>query len=252
MTRWRTSAGTSTAWSQQLQTLIAAQRSLLHDVSHELRSPLARLQASIGLARQSPQRIEDSLARIEREADRLDELVGQLLTLSRLEARVAGQTLERVERTDLVDLVASVAADAHFEAQATGRSVAFSGEGEVLADVRVELLHRAVENVVRNAVKFTAQGTTVEVGVGRSASGGEVLVTVADRGPGVEPRELPAIFEPFYRAANGPPAAGFGLGLAIARRAVEAHGGRVDARNRDGGGLLIELRLPLGAREPSL
>ena len=230
---------------QQLQALTAAQRSLLHDVSHELRSPLARLQAAIGLARQSPQKLEASLDRIEIEAGRVDELVGQLLTLSRLEATVAGGPLEHAERIDLVDLVASVAADAHFEAQACGRAVAFTGEGDLVAEVRVELLHRAVENVVRNAVQHTAPGTTVEVSATRSPSGAELLVTVADRGPGVAEAELETIFEPFYRGAQGQPGRGFGLGLAIARRAVAAHGGRVRATNRPGGGLVIEMSVPL-------
>ena len=233
--------------AQQLQALTAAQRSLLHDVSHELRSPLARLQAAIGLARQSPQKVEASLGRIEREVERLDELVGQLLTLSRLEARAGAGPLDRLESTDVVDLVASVVSDAAFEAEASGRAVAFAGAGETLADVRVELLQRAVENVVRNAVKHTAEGTTVEVGVGADPSGGSLLVTVADRGPGVAPAEREAIFEPFYRGGDAQPGPGFGLGLAIARRAVEAHGGTVQARNREGGGLVVEVRLPLAA-----
>jgi two-component system OmpR family sensor kinase len=230
---------------QQLQALTAAQRSLLHDVSHELRSPLARLQAAIGLARQSPQKLEASLDRIEAEAGRVDELVGQLLTLSRLEATVAGGPLERAERVDLIDLVASIAADAHFEAQARGRAVAFTGEGELVAEVRGELLHRAVENVVRNAIQHTGPGTTVEVSATRSSSAPELLVTVADRGPGVTEAELETIFEPFYRGPQGLPGRGFGLGLAIARRAVEAHGGRVRATNRSGGGLVIEMSVPL-------
>jgi two-component system OmpR family sensor kinase len=231
--------------AQQLQALTAAQRSLLHDVSHELRSPLARLQAAIGLARQSPQKLEASLDRIESEAGRLDELVGQLLTLSRLEATVAGGPLERAERIDLMDLVASIAADADFEAQASGRAVAFTGEGELFAEVRAELLHRAVENVLRNAVQHTAPGTTVEVTATRQASPPELLLTVADRGPGVAEAEMERIFEPFYRGAQGQPGRGFGLGLAIARRAVEAHGGRVRATNRPGGGLVIEMSVPL-------
>lgn len=234
------------AMAQRLQTLMAAQRSLLHDVSHELRSPLARLQAAIGLARQNPRKLESSLRRIESEAERLDELVGQLLTLSRLGARVADEPRERIERADLVDLIGSIAADARFEAQASDRLVVFASEGELVADVRVELLHRAVENVVRNAVKYTEPGTTVEVNAARKPSEDEMLVTVADRGSGVAESELEAIFDPFYRGTQGQAGRGFGLGLAIARRAVEAHGGRVRARNREGGGLVIEMSLPLG------
>lgn len=231
--------------AHQLQTLMAAQRSLLHDVSHELRSPLARLQAAIGLARQSPQRLESSLQRIENEAERLDELVGQILTLSRLGATVGGELLERPERTDLGDLVGAIVADADFEAQASGRAVVFAGGGDLLADVRVELLHRAVENVVRNAVRHTEAGTTVDVTLTPDPANDAVVVSVADRGAGVAEEELEAIFEPFYRGRAGQPGRGFGLGLAIARRAVEAHGGSVCARNREGGGLVIEMSLPL-------
>jgi two-component system OmpR family sensor kinase len=231
--------------AEQIQTLIGAQRSLLHDVSHELRSPLARLQAAIGLARQNPGKLDSSLERIEREAVRLDELVGQLLTLSRLEAKVSGGAPESAERTDLADLVASIAEDARFEAQASERDLAFTFEGELPAEVRGELLHRAIENVVRNAVRHTEAGTTVEVDVRRSPSGAAALLSVADRGPGVADAELETIFEPFYRGGAGQAGSGFGLGLAIARRAVEAHGGRVRARNREGGGLVIEMSLPL-------
>jgi len=232
------------AMAQRLQKLIAAQRALLHDVSHELRSPLARLHAAIGLVRQNPRRLESSLGRIEREAERLDELVGQLLTLSRLEAGMSDDAADRSEALDLVDLAASIASDAHFEAQASGRSVSFEGAGELLVSGRGELLHRAVENVVRNAIRFTDEGTTVEVSVAASRSSREAIVTVADRGPGVAPDELQAIFEPFRRGA-GAAGGGVGLGLAIARRAVEAHGGRVHASNRPDRGLAIELRLPL-------
>ena len=234
--------------AQQQQKLMASHRSLLHDVSHELRSPLARLQAAIGLARQNPQKTESSLDRIEREAQRVDELVEQLLTLSRLEARVSEGPGDRSEPTDLVDLVASIAGDATFEAQSSGRDVAFEARGEVVADVRVELLLRAVENVVRNAVKYTRPGTTVRVSAGPDAGGTAFVVDVADRGPGVPEAELEAIFNPFYRSTDGPPGRGFGLGLAITRRAIEAHGGRVCARNRPDGGLLITITLPLGNR----
>jgi two-component system, OmpR family, sensor kinase len=228
--------------AQQLQQLILSQQRLLHDVSHELRSPLARLQAAIGLARQDPRKTEASLDRIERETTRLDELVGEVLTLSRLEA---GTGAGRRERLDLVELVAAVADDARYEAQAHGRDVGFAGTGEMLAEVHGHLLHQAFENVIRNGVKFTGEGTAVEVEVARAASGGAMTVTVADRGPGVPERELESIFEPFYRGEHGDRADGFGLGLAIARRAVEAHGGRVRARNREGGGLVVEIALPV-------
>lgn len=229
--------------AQQLQLLIAAQRRLLHDVSHELRSPLARMQAAIGLARQNPQKLDATLDRIERESVRLDELVGELLTLSRLEA---GTVNEPRERVDVVELVAAIADDARFEAQARGRDVSFAGAGELFAEVRAELLHRAFENVIRNAVKHTGEGSTVEVAVLPGPARDSLVATVSDCGPGVPEKDLEAIFEPFYRSENGNAATGFGLGLAIARRAVEAHGGSIRAANREGGGLRVEIRLPLG------
>jgi two-component system OmpR family sensor kinase len=232
----------------QLQILVGSQRRLLHDVSHELRSPLARLQAAIGLARQQPEKLEASLDRIERESGRLDELVGELLTLSRLEAGTSGAADEEV---DLVELVASIADDARFEAEAHGRRVQFSGEGEVLVQVRAELLHRAFENVIRNAVKYTREGTTVEVRVERQPTPDRLIVTVDDRGPGVPESDLPAIFEPFFRGGAGVKTAGFGLGLAIARRAIEAHGGNIQAMNRPGGGLRVEIVLPAGESVPA-
>lgn len=226
--------------AQQLQNLIGTQRRLLHDVSHELRSPLARLQAAIGLMRQDPSRLEASIERIERETGRVDELVGQLLTLARLEA---GSHDLREEQVDLVDLAAAIADDAGFEAESLGRCLQFDGHGEGLATVRVEQIQRAFDNVIRNALKFTPEGSCVDV---QAAAGeGGFVLRVEDRGPGVAEADLEAIFEPFHRGGNGHTTGGFGLGLAIARRAVEAHGGRIHATNRAGGGLCVEIFLPL-------
>jgi two-component system OmpR family sensor kinase len=230
--------------AQQLQSLIGAQRRLLHDVSHELRSPLARLQVAIGLARQDPAKLDVTLERIEREAVRLDEMVGQLLTIARLDA---GTRDSREDVLELVDLAAAIADDAHFEAQSKGRELHFSGRGEAELRVRGELIQRAFENVIRNAVKYTDEGTRVDVEAW--VQQGQFVLRVADHGPGVPEGDLEAIFEPFYRAANGSSAGGFGLGLAIARRAVTAHGGEIRARNRDGGGLVVDIRLPLNFRK---
>lgn len=228
--------------AQRLQALLDAQKRLLHDISHELRSPLARLQAAIGLARQDPARVEASLERIEQEAVRLDQLVGEVLTLSRLES---GASAESQECVDLVELIASVCEDARFEAEASGRSFTFSGSGEAMARVHAELLYRAVENVVRNAVKYAPEGSCIEVVLSREVPQ-RLVVRVLDRGPGVAPEDLERIFEPFYRGRADTVASGFGLGLAIARHAVQAHGGSIRATNRDGGGLLVEISLPLG------
>jgi two-component system OmpR family sensor kinase len=223
----------------QLQALMSAQRRLLHDVSHELRSPLARLAAAIGLARQDPSRLDASLERIEREATRVDELVGEVLTLARLESG-AGKSLS--QSVDLADLVASIGEDARFEAEASGRRVRLEIPDRLIVSGNPELLHRAVENVVRNAVKYTAEGS--EVLVRLEASKDCALLRVSDRGPGIPEAELARIFEPFYRiGADGEK--GFGLGLAIAQLAVQAHGGTIGAQNLPGGGLRVEISLPL-------
>lgn len=228
--------------ADRLRALMDAQRRLLHDVSHELRSPLARLQAAIGLARQDPAKMEATLERIERESVRLDDLVGELLTLSRLEAGTEGA---RRETVDLVELAEAIAEDARFEAQAARRELRFQGEGQAMAEVNGELLSRAFENVIRNGVKYTRDDSVVEVTAKLDEDGGHFHLLVMDRGPGVPEQDLDAIFEPFYRGRNGQSASGYGLGLAIAIRAVEAHGGWVRARNRNGGGLVVEVNLPL-------
>ena len=226
--------------AQQLQNLVSAQRRLLHDVSHELRSPLARLQAAIGLARQNPQKSEATLERIEREATRLDSMVGEVLALARLESGTAARTKERV---DLAYIAASIAEDARFEAQALKRSVRFSARGDAPVLGNPDLLHRAVENIVRNAVKFTREGTTVDVRVHTTRT--SAILTVSDHGPGIPPGELEKVFDPFYRGEAGQGTAGFGLGLAIAQRSVDAHGGAIRASNVPGGGLQVEMDLPL-------
>ena len=230
------------AMAQQLEKLVGAQRRLLHDVSHELRSPLARLQAAIGLARQDPARLDASLERIEREVTRLDTLVGEVLTLARLEGGTGAGTTETV---DLADLVANIASDARFEAEASGRGLELRSAERVAVRGRAELLHRALENVVRNAVKYTREGTRVEVDLATAAGPPRARLCVRDHGPGVPDEALERIFEPFYRAPGDPSANGFGLGLAIAQAAVAAHDGTLRARNAEGGGLSVEIELPL-------
>ncbi|MDO9064043.1 MAG: ATP-binding protein [Sulfuricella sp.] len=227
--------------ASHLNALIDGQRRLLHDVSHELRSPLARLQAAIGLARQQPEKLESSLERIERESVRMDKLVGELLTLSRLEAGVRGAMEEEI---NMGELVSGVVADARFEAETSGRTVEFSGCGEVLVKGNAELLHRALENVVRNALRHTPDGGKVAMGVRLDANGNDLRLTVLDQGPGVPENELGSIFDPFFRGNVTKSIDGHGLGLAIARRVVEAHGGNISASNRVGGGLCVEIVLP--------
>ena len=231
--------------SGQLRALMDGQRRLLHDVSHELRSPLARLQAAIGLAHQQPDKIATSLERIERESVRMDKLVGELLTLSRLEAN---PDLPKNEPVDMQELVDGIALDARFEAGENGPAIEVDIEGELQVNVRgaPDLLWRAVENVVRNAVKHGGAGGRVDIRL--VARGPLVHVDVLDRGPGIFEADLPTVFEPFFRSNPGKNNVdGHGLGLAIAQRVVHAHGGSIVARNRDGGGLQVAIALPVAA-----
>jgi signal transduction histidine kinase len=223
--------------SAQLRNLMEHQRRLLHDVSHELRSPLARLQAAIGLAQQAPDKLQPSLERIERESVRMDRLVGELLTLSRLEAATALPALEAI---DLVEMIDQIADDARFEA---GVRIDVHAPSPVTVRGVPDLLWSAVENIVRNAVKHGGPGGTVDVDL--HPDEGEVHIEVLDRGPGIAEEHLGEVFEPFFRSnptANN--VDGHGLGMAIARRVVETHGGRIAAANRIGGGLRVTITLP--------
>lgn len=223
--------------SSRLQALMDSQRRLLHDVSHELRSPLARLHAAIGLVRQQPARLEDSLLRIEREGERMNRLVGELLTLSRLEAGVAAP----LEEVDLAELIADLLEDIRFEA--TGRHVAVNCQNmpNFWVQANAALLHRAIENVMRNALRFSPDGGVVTLALG-AAEGGYCRIVIDDQGPGVRQDELVQIFTPFFRGAGG--GEGYGLGLAIARRVLLAVNGRIDAENLPAGGLRVVIEMP--------
>lgn len=228
--------------AERLEQLVKSQRQLLHDVSHELRSPLARLQTAVGLMRQQPDKARAMLERIEAESERLDSMVGELLTLSRLEA---GEATPPDEYFDLLGLADAAIADARFEAERAGVAIEFTADGDAVARGRAELMRRALENVIRNAVRYSRPGQTVEVQADRSAAGDWLAIRVLDRGPGVPEAGLERIFEPFVRLPDSARGTGFGLGLAIARRALSAHGGTIAAHNREGGGLIIEMRMPL-------
>jgi two-component system sensor histidine kinase CpxA len=232
----------------RLETLVKAQSRLLNDISHELRSPLARLNVALGLARQrSGAESAAMLERIELEAARLNELIGRLLTLARLED---GEQHAPATPVLLDEVVLNVAEDAEFEAQARHchvQSEIPAGNWGVRGDA--SLLHSAVENVVRNAIRYTREGTTVAIHLERTESAGsvEAVVRVTDCGDGVPADALEKLFQPFYRLddARGRQTGGVGLGLAITERAVRFHGGRVSATNRAEGGLMVEIRLPL-------
>jgi two-component system OmpR family sensor kinase len=229
----------------RIKLLMDGQRRLLHDVSHELRSPLARLQAAVGLARQQPGNVETSMDRIERESVRMDRLVDELLTLSRVEV---GMGFAREENVDLIELVNEVVQDASFEVDASPVSIAFDMDFSNLDAANIkgsaEMLHRALENVVRNAARHAPAGTRVHIAGWRDRARREIHLMIADEGPGVPDSELETIFQPFFRGAAAQGTRGHGLGLAIARRVVEAHGGSISASNESSGGLAVEIRLP--------
>ena len=227
----------------QLQQLLEGQRRLLHDVSHELRSPLARLQAATDLLAQQPERAVEFIERIERESARMDRLVGELLTLARLDAGIAPRQRERVE---LAELVANVAEDAAFEGRQRGCRIVTEGDGGAVLHGDRELLHRALENVVRNALRHSPDGGLVRITSRIGSQPGWLEIRVDDEGPGVPEAELEQIFAPFVRSAGAQAQAGYGLGLAITRRVMDLHGGRARAENRAGGGLSVRLMLPAG------
>jgi two-component system sensor histidine kinase CpxA len=226
--------------AERLNDLLQSQRQLIRDVSHELRSPLARLRVALELAERAEDR-KKALKRIEKEADELERLVTELLSLARLESGQAG--LERHSlRFD--ELIAKVVTDAQFEAEAEGKQVSYTTEPLTLEGDGV-LLRSAVENVIRNAIRHTAPNSEVSVRLARDQEG--CRVEVRDAGPGVEESQLESIFDSFTRTADARDrsSGGFGLGLAIARRAMQVHGGEVSARNLPQGGFEVVLRLPL-------
>jgi signal transduction histidine kinase len=223
--------------AERIEALVSGQRRLLGDVSHELRSPLSRLLVALSLLKQGPsEEAAENLERIGLEARRLDTLIGQLLTLTRMDS---GLDRSSRVRFDLTNLVQEVATDADFEARAHGRRVLIEADA-CAADGFEELLRSGVENVVRNAVRHTAEGTAVEI-VLRNG-GPQVALTVRDHGPGVPEGMLSEIFLPFRRvdADSG----GAGLGLAIAQRAVQVHEGVIHANNAPEGGLIVQIELP--------
>jgi two-component system, OmpR family, sensor histidine kinase CpxA len=239
------------AMAERLETLLKAQSRLLNDISHELRSPLARLNVALGLARQrAGAESTGMLDRIELEAARLNELIGRILTLARLED---GEQLVPQTPVPLNEIVESVSEDAEFEAQERHCHVHTSiAEGNWEVRGNASLLHSAVENVVRNAIRYTQEGSAVEIELKSETRGArEAVLRVSDSGPGVPSDSLDKLFQPFYRLddARGRQTGGVGLGLAITERAVRFHGGKVSAFNRPQGGLVIEIRLPMIASE---
>jgi two-component system, OmpR family, sensor histidine kinase CpxA len=241
--------------AERIEQLVTAQQQLLADVSHALRSPLARLNVALGLARQrhGPPSSEH-LDRIETEAERLNKLIGQLLTMARVDS---GVDLERSTLFDLGSVVEEVSTDAAYEARHRRCAVEFNQRSACVVEGAREMLRGAVENVVRNAVRHTADRTSVEVSLDRedAAGGPRAIIKVRDYGPGVPDDSLDTLFVPFNRiltdGRSNPERTG--LGLAITRRTFEVHGGTATAANDPAGGFVVTLALPLhGAAAPAI
>ena len=232
--------------AEQIEALVTAQRDLLGDVSHELRSPLTRLTVALGLLRQcSSEEAPEYLSRIGLEAERLDKLIGQLLTLTLIES---GADVTQHETFDLTNLVQEVAADGNFEASAHGRGVKIVHADTCTMSGFPEMLRSAIENVVRNAIRYTSKGTSVDITLEqlRTAASDKTLLRIRDRGPGVPKEMLASIFVPFQRVPEQTEtnSQGAGLGLAIADRVVRMHDGSIRAMNASDGGLIVEFILP--------
>lgn len=247
--------------AERLEAVLDGQKRLLADISHELRSPLARLVVALELTRRRAEGngeadLAPSLDRIEREAERMNGLIGELLTLSRLEAGAPGEliTSPYAAPIDLNRLVCDIAADADYEAQARGcRCLPLVPPEALFVQGDAEYLQRAIENVVRNAVRYTAPNTAVEVTLSQEGAD-TATITVRDHGPGVAEAHLADLFRAFWREAEARDRAtgGIGLGLAIAERAVRLHGGGLSAENvpeGEGGGLQMTMTLPLAIEQ---
>lgn len=228
------------AMVERLSVLVKAREELLHDVSHELRSPLARLQLATGLARQTPESVGQSLDRIDEEARRLDKMIGELLTLSRAEQ----ENLLDEQYFDLLGLLEAVANDARYEAQIPGVEILLFADktGDYTVKGDAKLIRSAVENVVRNALRFSLQGQKVTISLRQEQDW--LTINVADQGPGVDASKLSSIFDPFVRVNSPLSGKGYGLGLSIVRKVLIAHQGEVSAVNGKNGGLELTLRLP--------
>ena len=230
------------AMADQLRANRGATTQLLRDISHELRSPLARMRVALGLARQPPADLSRQLDRLEREIERLDAMISQVLKLAHLHGTDA---LQQRERFELSEVIEEVVRDANFEGAVKNCRIELQGTADIALLGSRELLRSAIENVLRNAVRYSPNDTRVLVRISRRAGNG-LEILIGDHGPGVPAAELERIFEPFYRVAESRDrdSGGEGIGLAITSQVLKAHGGSAQAANAQSGGLEVRLRLP--------
>jgi two-component system OmpR family sensor kinase len=225
----------------RLNSMIKSQSNMLHHVSHELRSPLARIQMAVGLVMQNPKKMQSSLQRVELEAVRMEKMIAELLEIFRLESGM--QKLQKTD-LDLKSLLSSIVGDVQFEKQ-DARIRLDMPDNVILIYGQLELLQRAIENVVRNAVKYGPMLGVVAIELQRSERTGEVIIEVQDQGSGVEQQELEQIFKPFIRGRSASQIDGHGIGLAMTKHIIEAHGGYVKASNLSPIGFMVRIHLPL-------
>jgi two-component system sensor histidine kinase CpxA len=232
------------AMATRIEELVSRQRQLISDVSHELRSPLARLNVALDLGRQRKGG-DPAFDHMEQDLGLLDEMIGRLLTLARLDSSAAPIAMTPL---NLTELVSQIVGDADFESQARDGGLNFTSHEQYFVQGNAELLHSAIENIVRNAIRYTRQGTSVEVVLDseRNSNASFVRLRVCDYGPGVAESELGNIFQPFYRVtdARDRQSGGAGLGLAIADRVIRVHDGMIRAENAEPRGLRVEIVLP--------
>jgi len=229
--------------ADRLEKLVNAQQRLLGNVSHELRSPITRIQVALGIAYQkSGPEAESILTRIERESEKLEQMIAQVLRLSRLENQL--QDLQKTN-INLNSLLEQLVDDANFEASASNKGVILNAPNQNLVCGEANLLHSAIENVVRNGIRYTKESTQVEVSTRSLTIGScdKLEIVVRDYGPGATEETLEHLFEPFYRAVENTSDGGAGLGLSIAKQVITRHGGTINARNHIGGGLEVVIHL---------
>lgn len=234
--------------AKKVATLVDGQRQLFHDVSHELRSPLSRMQVAIGLAKQKPEKGAEMLERVDQEIVRIDGLISELLALSRL--AVDEIELSNEEECDIDVILAEIVEGARFEGNVKGKRVHFVGDTGVSIKGNRELLRRAIENVVRNAIDHTPSDCTILVEAKMHEERGQLRISISDTGLGVPDSELARIFDSFFRGTGANrKQASHGLGLPITKRIIDAHHGELRARNLAKGGLCVDIFLPASHHE---
>jgi len=239
------------AMASRIEELVSRQRQLTSDISHELRSPLARLNVALDLGRERKGN-DPAFEQMEEDIRLLDEMIGRLLTIAKLDTSAPQVPMMDL---DLADVLSQVAHHAEFESKEPNGAIRLTSAEGCIVWGNAELLHSAIENVIRNAIRYTESGTVVEVRLERdtSSSGANICLVVRDYGPGVPESELKNIFQPFYRLtdARDRQSGGTGLGLAIADRVVRIHGGTIRAENAAPRGLSIEIFLPQSSSRES-